>query len=84
MKRLMMNKSDKHWRNAAYSYFNDGISVVTPRYRFTQYFKSRKGDIELFDHIKDPLETRNVAHLHSKVVKEMEALIQKGNTGLYN
>ena len=83
MKGLMLDKTDKQWRNVAYSYFNNGISVVTNRYRFTKYFKSRGSEIELFDHLDDPLETKNVANLSPRVVREMDALIEKGNTGLY-
>lgn len=83
MEKLIFDKTDKQWRNVAYSYFNNGISVVTNRYRFNKYFKSRSSEIELFDHREDPNETRNVANLYPKVVREMEALIERGNTGLY-
>jgi iduronate 2-sulfatase len=70
------------WDNVAYSYYNRGISVRTERYRLTKYFKE-KSVIHLYDHQVDPFENSNIADTRPEVVKELWALWEKGNTGVY-
>lgn len=69
--------------DVAYSYFKNGISMRTNRYRLTKYFREAKPTIELFDHQIDPYETKNRALLDTTIVKELMPLLEKGNTGLY-
>jgi len=69
--------------NVAYSYFKDGISLRTERYRLTKYFRSDEPTIELYDHSKDPYEATNIAELETSIVEELMPVLEKGNTGLY-
>jgi iduronate 2-sulfatase len=82
--RLLHNPNDQKWENAAYSYFNDGLSVRTDRYRLTKYFRKEEPSIELFDHTTDPYENNNIAGQYPALVKELLQLLEKGNTGVYN
>ena len=70
--------------NVAYSYFNQGISVRTERYRFTKYFRAQEPTIELYDHMNDPLETINIADESPGIVNDLEFILDKGNTGLFD
>jgi arylsulfatase A-like enzyme len=70
--------------NMAYSYFNQGISVRTEKYRFTKYFRAQEPIIELYDHMNDPLETINIADESRGMVNDLEFILDKGNTGLFD
>ena len=67
----------------AYSYFRNGISLRTTKYRLTKYFREEEPTVELYDHIADPNETKNIAQLNPDIVKSLMPLLEKGNTGLY-
>nr|WP_281502519.1 sulfatase/phosphatase domain-containing protein [Arenibacter sp. F20364] len=67
----------------AYSYYRNGISLRTEKYRLTKYFRHDEPTVELYDHIKDPYETKNIAQLNPDIVKTLMPLLEKGNTGLY-
>jgi arylsulfatase A-like enzyme len=67
----------------AYSYYRNGISLRTEKYRLTKYFRQDKPTIELYDHTKDPNETINIAQLNPDIVETLIPLLEKGNTGLY-
>ena len=67
----------------AYSYFRNGISLRTDRYRLTKYFRQDEPTIELYDHSTDPYETKNIADLNPDLVMELMPVLEKGNTGLY-
>ncbi|MCK0157585.1 sulfatase [Cellulophaga sp. F20128] len=69
--------------DVAYSYYKNGISMRTSRYRLTKYFRDAKPTIELYDHEVDPYETKNRAILDTTVVNVLMPLLEKGNTGLY-
>lgn len=69
--------------NVAYSYFKDGISLRTDRYRLTKYFRPEQPNVELYDHSKDPQETYNIAQIEKSIVDQLMPLLEKGNTGLY-
>lgn len=84
MKGLITRKNDKKWRNTAYSYYRGGISVATPRYRFTHYFRNQEPVTELYDHKNDPYEKINIAAGKPKVIEKMMGVLEKGNTGLYD
>ncbi len=71
------------WDNVAYSYYNQGISVRTDRYRFTKYFREQEPTVELYDHQADPFENHNVAAQNPAVVERLVPILERGNTGLY-
>ena len=71
------------WEEASYGYFRNGISVRTEKYRLTKYFRDEQPVIELYDHLTDPDETRNIAAQHPEIVEKLMPLLEKGNTGLY-
>ena len=70
--------------DVAYSYFRQGISVRTKRYRLTKYFRNEMPVIELYDYLEDPFETKNLASDKPEIVKKLMPILEKGNTGLYN
>ncbi len=67
----------------AFSYFNNGISMRTKRYRITKYYGNRER-VELFDYANDPFETQNIASKNKKVTDSLLKLLEQGNTGLYD
>lgn len=69
--------------DVAYSYFKNGISLRTKKYRLTHYFRLEEPTIELYDHENDPYETKNVARSHPEIIKRLMPLLKKGDTGLY-
>jgi len=71
------------WKSPAYGYYNRGITVRTPRFRLTRYFRDEEPVIELYDHRKDPNENRNIAADKPGRVKRLMKVLEKGDTGLY-
>ena len=80
---LIEKKRMKQWQEVAYSYFNNGVSVRTPRYRLTKYYRKAKPVIELYDYRKDPYETENIAEKYPDIVAELMPLLEEGDTGLF-
>lgn len=78
---LSSQKAD--WRDLAYSYFKQGITVRTPRYRLTKYFRKEAPTVELYDHDKDPYENKNIAAEQPELVAELMKEWEKGNTGVF-
>lgn len=70
-------------QRVAYSYFNRGISVRTGRYRLTRYYRQQPPTLELYDHLQDPYENRNVAADHPDVVRQLLPLLEKAHTDIY-
>ncbi|MCM8530681.1 MAG: sulfatase [Lentisphaeraceae bacterium] len=61
------------WESTAFSYLNNQYaSIRTERFRFTRY---KEGQIELYDHSKDPNEWTNQANNpeYASIIKELEA-----------
>jgi len=79
----LLDRKDEDWENTAYSYFRDGITVRTKRYRLTKYFRKEEPVVELYDHQNDPYENHNIAGEHKAVVDSLMTIWEKGNTGLY-
>lgn len=71
------------WRNTAYSYFRQGISLRTERYRLTRYFREAEPTVELYDHQIDPDEAKNIAAEAPGPVEALTAIWKKGDTGLF-
>jgi arylsulfatase A-like enzyme len=80
---LMDNPGSKEWRNTAYGYFKNGISVRTDRYRLNRYYRKEIPEFELYDHANDPYETVNIAPENSELVKQLLPVLENGNTGLF-
>jgi arylsulfatase A-like enzyme len=72
------------WEDASFSYFRNGISLRTNRYRLTKYFRDAKPVIELYDHQTDPNEAKNIANENPGIVESLMPLWEKGNTGLFD
>ena len=73
----------KNTDEVAYSYYNNGISLRTQRYRLTKYWREESPTLELYDHETDPFETRNIAQEQAEIVAQLLPLLEKGNTGIY-
>lgn len=74
----------KDWRNTAYSYFRNGISLRTERYRLNRYFRDAEPTVELYDHQTDPFESENIAGDHPETVEQLMDIWKKGDTGLFS
>ena len=80
---LLKNPSDPGWTDIAYSYYRHGISLRTSWYRLTRYFRKAEPVTELYDHVTDPYENRNIADRYPEIVDSLMIRWKKGNTGLY-
>ncbi|WP_226332606.1 sulfatase [Echinicola marina] len=80
---LMENPDWEEWRNTAYGYFRNGISLRTPEYRLSKYFREQEPKIELYDHKNDPNETVNIAQQKPEIVEQLMPLWERGNTGIF-
>ena len=80
---LLNSKKNIHASNIAYSYYNNGISVRTNKYRLTKYIRDNKPVIELYDHLRDPYENNNIADKSPKIVHSLMALLNNANWDLY-
>lgn len=77
---LLENPNDENWRNTAYGYWGSGYSMRTPEYRIMRYFKKGCNEIELYDHVKDPNETKNIADEKPEVLQDLLPVLELGNT----
>ncbi|PHN05931.1 sulfatase [Flavilitoribacter nigricans] len=84
LKMLWEPQAGQSWRNTAYSYFRNGISVRTDRYRLTRYFREAEPTVELYDHQSDPYETKNVAADQAATVDRLLETWNAGNTGIFD
>lgn len=65
----LLNAPDKEWKPAAFSQFSRGsrmgYAMRTDRYRYVEWLDKKKNNAvvarELYDHQKDPNETKNIA-----------------------
>lgn len=80
---LIEKKRNKQWQDVAYSCFNNGVSVRTPRYRLTKYYRKAEPVVELYDYRKDPYETENIAEKYPDIVTKLMPLLESGDTGLF-
>ncbi len=67
----------------AFSYFRNGISMRTPEYRFTVYYRRGKKVYELYDHTSSNIESVNIAGQNPELVDSLLTLWENGNTGIY-
>lgn len=82
--KLLTKPNDKSWKEATYGYFANGISLRTPTYRLTRYFREQQPTVELYRYDTDKFERENIAAENPDVVDRLDALWQKGNTHLYD
>ncbi|MFC5625209.1 sulfatase [Algoriphagus winogradskyi] len=80
----LLNSKNSQKGNVAYSYYHNGISMRTDRYRLTKYFREAEPTIELYDHQTDPLESINIAAENPELVANLMPILEEGNTGLYD
>ena len=81
---LLAGKKLKNSEIVSYAYFNNGITMRSPRYRLTRYFRDETPVIELYDHVRDPFENRNIANENSGLIQKLMPLLEKGNTGIFD
>lgn len=74
---------ERPWRNTAFSYFRKRASLRTDRYRLNCYYREEEPAIELFDHAKDPLESKNIAAEKPEAVAELMKILEEQGTGLF-
>jgi len=80
----LLENPESEWKDISYGYFRNGISLRTDRYRLTKYFRDEMPVVELYDHLEDPNETKNIAETNPEILKQLLPLLEKGNTGLYS
>ena len=72
------------WKNAVYSRFHKGESVITKRYLYSEWFDEEGNSIDrmIYDHEKDPEENINIidhsnlqdtiSYLHYQILEQMK------------
>lgn len=68
---LLDNPEQEGWKDCAYSYFNQGISVRTPDCRLSYYQKKKSKWAELYYYDNDRMEQNNVAEQKPDVVDNL-------------
>ena len=76
---LLDENGSSTWKNRAFSYYRNGISVRTPQYRVTRYFREEGPEIELYDHSVDPFESRNIADENPAVLENLQSLLTQAD-----
>ncbi|MFC4094539.1 sulfatase [Euzebyella saccharophila] len=85
MSLIPLLRGKKNWNQPyAYSYFKNGITLRTPKYRLTKYYRGQKPVIELYDHTQSQNESINIAEESPKIVDRLMPILSQGNTGLYD
>lgn len=75
--RPLLEDPQAPWKRGAYGYWKRGRTLRTPRWRVTapEFLISERdgkpGFVELYDHLEDPDETKNVADRYPEIVKEL-------------
>ena len=80
---LLDHPDDPDWEDIAYGYWKRGITVRTPEYRYTRYFRKAEPVEELFEYSSGRYETRNIAQDHPEILEKMRPIWEKGNTGIF-
>ena len=74
---------EKRKKSIAYSYWKDGISLRTDKYRLTRFFRHEEPKIELYNHLYDSSENENIAHLNQEVVDSLMPTLMKSIPKFY-
>ncbi len=80
---LLHDPQHAAWEDRAWSYFRQGVSLRTERYRLTHYFRQAQPATELYDHLTDPYENRNVAAENPQLTDSLMKIWELGNTGVF-
>lgn len=67
----------------AYGYFKTGITLRTPEYRLTKYYRKEQPIVELYDHTGNLKEKKNIAEERPDIVNRLMPLLENGNKGLF-
>ena len=83
----VLTDPDKKHKDAVFSRYHDGESVITEQYVYTEWI--RNGEFVshmLYDHKNDPAENKNVAGIpeYKETVKRMKSLLDEKNATLKN
>lgn len=71
--RPLLQNPEATVKEGAYGYWHGRQTLRTDRYRITRF---DDGDVVLFDHAADPLETRNIAEEEGELVGQLIARLQ--------
>jgi iduronate 2-sulfatase len=71
---LPILKNPKGKGHVAFAYTVGATTIRTDTYRFT---KHKTGDVELYDHEKDPYETNNISEGNLEIVQKLTILLQE-------
>ena len=80
---MKIKNGEKRKKNIAYSYWKDGISLRTNKYRLTKFFREEEPKIELYDHLLDSNENENIAHLNHELVDSLMPTLMKSIPKFY-
>ena len=80
---LLDDADTPRWKDAAWGYYNLGVTLRTRDYRLTKYRRSAQPDVELYDHQVDDLENTNVASQHPELVRELMRVLAAKDFGIY-
>ena len=78
-----MNSVKTNKKNIAYSYWKDGISIRTEKYRLTKFFRKEEPKIELYDHLLDSDENKNIAFVDKKLTDSLLLTLMKSIPKFY-
>lgn len=69
----LMKDADSEWKSAVVGRFQNGDTIRTDAYRFTEYTdkKGQRTSQMLYDHTADPQENVNVVKVEAELVKEL-------------
>ena len=79
----VMDSTKTNKKNIAYSFWKDGISIRTEKYRLTKFFRKEEPKIELYDHLLDSEENKNIAHVNTKLIDSLMPTLMKSIPKFY-
>jgi hypothetical protein len=63
--------------NQAFGFWKDGISIRTDSYRLTKFYREEEPRVELYNHLVDPNENRNIAADRPKLVDSLTLVLEE-------
>lgn len=79
--KLLTTPEENSWREVAYSYFNNGITVRVPNYRLTRYWNKTGYISELYDYHVDEMERKNIFDcVDNEVIRGLMDVWERGRT----
>ena len=80
----LIRSKDVDSKNLAFSYWKNGVSMKTERYRLTKFYRAESPKIELYDHTTDPGENINIALSHQKILDSLIPVLKKKTPKFYH